>query len=181
MDREGYRPGPLPREPRHHAAPGLLSEFGRPRAHAERRPVHAQGFSRNRRDRGGHCRRRGLGPYGGERQRAAARRAPLRARSRNALRSGARRTEDGASGGHDPRARREGSGVGGRTRVGAAEGRERTMTKRAASLLIGFWLLALATSASAECAWVLWSRMETVTPAHDFGWTNGGDGGEVFP
>ncbi len=33
-------------------APGLLPEPGRPRAHAERRPVHAPGVPRNRRDRG---------------------------------------------------------------------------------------------------------------------------------
>src|SRR5215472_15879235 len=33
------------------------------------------------------------------------------------------------------------------------QGRERTMTKSAVSLLIAFWPLAVATSASAECAW----------------------------
>src|SRR5262249_4067004 len=65
---------------------------------------------------------------------------------------------DGTSGGHHPRARREGPRVGGRTRFGATERRERAMTKRAASLVIGLWLFALATSASAECAWVLWQK-----------------------
>ena len=33
------------------------------------------------------------------------------------------------------------------------------MTKRAASLVIGLWLLAVVTSASAEGAWVLWDAV----------------------
>ena len=41
------------------------------------------------------------------------------------------------------------------------------MTKRAVSLVIGLWLPAAATSASAECAWVLWQEL----PVASGGWS----------
>ena len=42
-------------------------------------------------------------------------------------------------------------------------------------------LFALATSSHAECAWVLWSRIESLDGKFHSDWSNGGAGGEVYP
>jgi len=44
------------------------------------------------------------------------------------------------------------------------------MTKRAASLVIGLWLLAVVTSASAEGAWVLWKVASKTDPKAPLVW-----------
>jgi hypothetical protein len=54
-----------------------------------------------------------------------------------------------------------------------------TRLSRSAALLIAFYLLVSAATASAECAWVLWSRIQDVS--HRDRWDDWTSGGSAYP